>query len=143
MRGVRHWDLILKRLSHLRLSVLSAIHGMSAIWNVRYWEVSLYNNNNIISKTLLYLPNHVAIPKKIKQSRKHKKQQQNKQIQQQHIIAPVYITSGDAIRQLFWMKLVTWLAHKKTKDWEINKYTYLRGTFTAQSNIHGIPFLHK
>ena len=29
-----------------------------------------------------------------------KKQQQNKQKQQQHIIAPVYITGGDAIRQL-------------------------------------------
>ena len=28
------------------------------------------------------------------------KQQQNKQKQQQHIIAPVYITGGDAIRQL-------------------------------------------
>ena len=31
-----------KRLSHLGLSVLSAIHGVSSIWNVRYWEVSLY-----------------------------------------------------------------------------------------------------
>ena len=28
--------------SHLGLNVLSAIHGMSAIWDVRYWEVSLY-----------------------------------------------------------------------------------------------------
>ena len=28
------------------------------------------------------------------------KQQQNKQKQQQHIIAPVYIIGGDAIRQL-------------------------------------------
>ena len=24
------------------LNVLSAIHGMSAIWDVRYWKVSLY-----------------------------------------------------------------------------------------------------
>ena len=29
-----------------------------------------------------------------------KKTQQNKQKQQRHIIAPVYITGGDAIRQL-------------------------------------------
>ena len=29
------------------------------------------------------------------------------------------------------------------KDWEIDKYTYLRGDFTAQSNIHGGPFLQK
>ena len=34
--------MILKRLSHLGLNVLSPIHGMSAIWNVRYWEVLLY-----------------------------------------------------------------------------------------------------
>ena len=37
----------LKRLSHLGLNVLSAIHGMSAIWDVRYWEVSLYKNKKI------------------------------------------------------------------------------------------------
>ena len=30
----------LKRLSYLGLKVLSAVHGMSAIWDVRYWEVS-------------------------------------------------------------------------------------------------------
>ena len=30
----------------------------------------------------------------------HKIQQQNKQKQQQHIIAPVYMTSGDAIKKL-------------------------------------------
>ena len=35
-----------------------------------------------------------------KEKNKHKKQQQNKQKQQQNIIAPVYITGGDAIRQL-------------------------------------------
>ena len=32
----------LKRLSHLGQTVLSAFQGMSAIWDVRYWEVSLY-----------------------------------------------------------------------------------------------------
>ena len=26
----------------MRLSVLSAVHGMPAIWDVRFWEVSLY-----------------------------------------------------------------------------------------------------
>ena len=28
----------------LGLNVLSAFHGMPAIWDVRYWEVLLYNN---------------------------------------------------------------------------------------------------
>ena len=32
------------------LNVLSAIHGMSAIWDVRYWEVSLYLQNLYIQK---------------------------------------------------------------------------------------------
>ena len=32
----------LKRLYYLGINVLSAIHGMSAIWDVCYWEVSLY-----------------------------------------------------------------------------------------------------
>ena len=36
----------------------------------------------------------------IKKKNKTHKQQQNKQKHQQHIIAPVYITGGDAIRQL-------------------------------------------
>ena len=35
-----------------------------------------------------------------KKNKTHK--QQNKQKHQQHIIAPVYITGGDAIRQLLW-----------------------------------------
>ena len=26
-----------------RLNILFAIHGMSAIWDARYWGVSLYN----------------------------------------------------------------------------------------------------
>ena len=34
---------------------------------------------------------------------KHQRKQQNKQKQQQHIIAPVYFTGGDAISQLLWM----------------------------------------
>ena len=42
MRGVCYWEVILKRLSHLWLNVLSTIHGMSAVWDVRYWEASLY-----------------------------------------------------------------------------------------------------
>ena len=41
---------------------------------------------------------------KNKQTNKQRnKQQQNKQKHQQHIIASVYITGGDAIRQLLWM----------------------------------------
>ena len=43
LRGVRYWEVIQKRFSHLGLNILSAIHGMSAIWDVRYCEVSLYN----------------------------------------------------------------------------------------------------
>ena len=35
-RGVRYWEIIQKRLSHLGLNVLSAIHGMSAIRDVCY-----------------------------------------------------------------------------------------------------------
>ena len=31
-----------KRLSHLGLIDLSTIQGISAIWDVRYWDVSLY-----------------------------------------------------------------------------------------------------
>ena len=38
--------------------------------------------------------------KQKRKTEKTNKQQQNKQEQQQHITAPVYITSGDAIRQL-------------------------------------------
>ena len=29
-------------MSHLGLNILSAIYDMSAIWDVRYWEISLY-----------------------------------------------------------------------------------------------------
>ena len=39
-----------------------------------------------------------------------------------------------------------WTSTKKNimiKDLEIDKYTYLRGNFTAQSNIHDGPFLQK
>ena len=32
----------LTKMSHLRQNILSAIQGMSAIWDVRYWQVSLY-----------------------------------------------------------------------------------------------------
>ena len=39
----------------------------------------------------------------IKNKNKTHKQQQNKQKHQQHTIAPVYITGGDATRQLLWM----------------------------------------
>ena len=44
LTGVHYWKVILKRLSHLGLNILSAIHGMSAIWDFHYWEVSLYLN---------------------------------------------------------------------------------------------------
>ena len=40
---------------------------------------------------------------KNKKQKQRNKQQQNKQKQQQHIIAPVYIIGGDAIRQLLLM----------------------------------------
>ena len=43
LKGVRCWEVIQKRFSHLGLNILSAIHGMSAISDVRYCEVSLYN----------------------------------------------------------------------------------------------------
>ena len=47
----------------------------------------------------------LSLEKKINKKRAHthrqtKKKQQNKKKQQQHIIASVYITGGDAIRQL-------------------------------------------
>ena len=42
MTGVRCWEVILKRLSHLGFNVFSAIHEMSTIWDARYLEVSLY-----------------------------------------------------------------------------------------------------
>ena len=42
LRVGRYWEVILKRLLHLGLKGLSAIHGMSAIWDVRYWKVSMY-----------------------------------------------------------------------------------------------------
>ena len=41
MIGVRYWEVIQKGLSHLGPIVLSANQGMSASWDVRYWEVSL------------------------------------------------------------------------------------------------------
>ena len=43
-------------------------------------------------------------------------------------------------------EVVAGLVHKKEiiiKDWEIDKYTYLRCDFTAQLNIHDEPFLQK
>ena len=42
LRGVRYWEVVYQRLSHLRLNILSAIQDISAICDVRYWEVSLY-----------------------------------------------------------------------------------------------------
>ena len=51
-----------------------------------------------MSKLYCTYINHVAIPKNKKQ--KKIKRQQNKQKQKQDIIATVYITSEDAIRQL-------------------------------------------
>ena len=42
LRVLKNWSAI-KRCPLLggRLNILSAIHGISAIWDVRYWEVSL------------------------------------------------------------------------------------------------------
>ena len=40
---------------------------------------------------------------KIKKKNKTNKQQENKQKQQLHVIAPVYITDEDAMKQLPWM----------------------------------------
>ena len=57
MRGVHYWEVILKRLLHLGLNILSAFHGMFAIWDVRYWEVSLYyhfSTNSIKYLKLLF-----------------------------------------------------------------------------------------
>ena len=53
--GGRYWKVIIKRLSYLGLKVLFAIHGMSTIWDVRYWEVSLY----IICMTVLLMQNFI------------------------------------------------------------------------------------
>ena len=41
--GVPYWEVVQQRLSHLGLNILSAIEGMSTIWDVRYWDVSLSN----------------------------------------------------------------------------------------------------
>ena len=41
LRGVRYWEVVLQRLSYFGLNIVSAIQGMSAIWDVGYWEVSL------------------------------------------------------------------------------------------------------
>ena len=45
LRGASYWEVILKRLTHLGLNIFSAILGMSAIYDVRYLEVSLYFQN--------------------------------------------------------------------------------------------------
>ena len=42
LRAVHYWVAVQQRLSHLGLNILSAIQGMSAIWDIRYWEASLY-----------------------------------------------------------------------------------------------------
>ena len=36
LRGARYWEIILKGLSQLKLNILSAIHGLSAIWDAHY-----------------------------------------------------------------------------------------------------------
>ena len=47
-------------MSHLELNILSAIQGMSAVWDVRYWEVSLYFHLNfhpyILSISVIFMP---------------------------------------------------------------------------------------
>ena len=62
-----------------------------------------------MSKLYCTSRNHVAIPEKTKSkekkanNKKEGKKQTKKQKQQQQITAPIYITGGDAIRQLLWM----------------------------------------
>ena len=40
-------------------------------------------------------------------------------------------------------EVIAGLIHEKIRDWEIDKYTYLRGKFTAESNIYDGPFPQK
>ena len=72
MRGVRYWKVIYKRLSHLELNVFSAIHGMSAIWDIRYWKVSLcYHYYQVIHFDLKIKQNEKALwLKNLKKKRK-------------------------------------------------------------------------
>ena len=67
-------------------------------------QVPWDHNNNVIAKFYCTYRNHVAIPKrnknKTKQNKKNTKNNNKTQKQQQHMIAPVYITGGDAIRHL-------------------------------------------
>ena len=41
-RCPRYWEAVYQRLSHLGLHILSAIQGMSTVWDARFWEVSLF-----------------------------------------------------------------------------------------------------
>ena len=47
-------------MSYLGLNILSAIQGMSPVWDVRYWEVSLYFHFNfhpcILSISVIFMP---------------------------------------------------------------------------------------
>ena len=80
-------------------------------YSLRFSQVCWYYNNNIISKLYCTYRNHVDLlgktkkrKNKVKQKKSNnKKQQQKKQKQQQHIIIPVHITGGNAIRQLLWL----------------------------------------
>ena len=78
------------------------IEGLSNSTALVHYSLSLsqihwYYNSNIIPKLYRTYRNHAAIPRK--KIHTQNKQQQNKQKQQQHIVVPVYITGGDAIRQ--------------------------------------------
>ena len=44
----------LKRLLHLGINLLSAIHGMSAFWDVRYWEFHCTRINEILHTKSLF-----------------------------------------------------------------------------------------
>ena len=41
LRGVRYWGGSLTKIAAFRNNILPTIQGMPAIWDVRYWEVSL------------------------------------------------------------------------------------------------------
>ena len=42
LKGVRYWEVVQQRFPQLGLNILPAIQGMSTIWDVGYWEFSLY-----------------------------------------------------------------------------------------------------
>ena len=81
-------------------------------YSLRFSQVHWYYNSNIISKLYCTYRNHVAIPRKKEthtQTHTHTHTQNNNSKTNKNsnniysYISPGNITSGDAIRQLFWM----------------------------------------